>query len=238
MPETRYILQKLHTHFDGEYRGKHVLEIGCGCGEASVFFAKKGMRVIATDVSPGMLQLAEKVATLHGVRVDTVACPAEKLPFEDETFDVVYAANVIHHVDIPAALSEIYRVLRQGGIFVAWDPVKYNPAINLYRKRTPDVRTPDEHPVDRKYLSYIRSIFVNSKVSTKGFWLTTLYIFVKYYFVDKVDPNKERYWKKVVADNKQLTPLYRPLEKIDKVLLKCFPFLKWWCWNMVVIVTK
>ena len=66
----------------------------------------------------------------------------------------------------------------------------------------------------------------------------TLLIFIKYYLIDRIDPNKERYWKKILVDHKKLEKLYSFLEKIDRVLIKCFPFLKRFCWNIVIIAIK
>jgi len=77
-----------------------------------------------------------------------------------------------------------------------------------------------------------------SEIQNKGFWLSTCLIFVKYYFIDKIDPSKERYWKKIIDDADELAPIYNKLEKVDRKLLKWFPFLKWLCWNMVVIAKK
>lgn len=228
MPETRYILQRL-----GDLRGKKILEIGCGCGEASVYFAKQGADVTATDISSGMVDLTKRVAELHHVKVEALVSGAEDLPFENNTFDIVYAANVIHHVEISRVLPEIKRVLKSNGKFVQWDPIAYNPAINIYRKKAESVRTVDEHPLDMGYISDVKKYFKN--VSYRGFWLFTCWIFVKYYFIDKVDPSKVRYWKKVIDDAEKLEKTYTRLANFDEVVFKLIPASKWWCWNMVVI---
>lgn len=232
MPETRYIFDRL-----GNVNGKRILEVGCGCGEASVYFAKHGGGdVTATDLSPGMVELAEKVAEYHQVTINGVVCSADNLPFEDGSFDIVYAANVLHHVDIESTLKEVKRVLKKDGSFVCWDPIKYNPAINVYRKLANGVRTEDERPIDRAYLKSIRDTF--SHVDSKGFWLLTNLVFARYYFVEKLDPSKVRYWKQIVDDADRLKSFYVPLEKVDQLLLKVFPFLKWMCWNMVIIASN
>lgn len=228
MPETRYILDRL-----GDVSGKKILEVGCGCGEASVYFAKWGADVTATDLSPGMIELAKSVAEYHHVTIDGVVCSADALPFEAGSFDIVYAANVMHHVDIEPALKEIKRVLNKDGIFVSWDPIKYNPAINVYRRLASGVRTADEHPIGRAYLKSVRKLF--GHVSNRGFWLFTNLVFARYYFVEKLDPSQVRYWKQVVDDADRLKDFYTRLERVDRFLLRLFPFLKWMCWNMVVL---
>jgi len=230
MPETRYIISVIGKE---NLKSKKILEIGCGCGEASVYFAKQGAEVFATDISQGMVDLTLNVASYHNVTINGKACPADSLPFEDNTFDIVYAANVLHHVDFDLTLDEIKRVLKPDGMFVCWDPIKYNPAIIVYRRLASGVRTIDEHPIDKAYLKSVKKRFCH--VSNKGFWLLTNLVFVKYYFVDKLNPSKVRYWKYIIEDAENIKGMYSRLENIDRLLLKMFPFLKWMCWNMVVI---
>ena len=103
MPETRYIISRIGKH---NFKGKRILDVGCGCGEASVYFAKNGAVVTASDISQGMLDLALKVSAHHKIHIESKLCSAEELPFEDSSFDIVYAANVLHHVDIKKAVHE------------------------------------------------------------------------------------------------------------------------------------
>lgn len=230
-PENRFIISKL-----GDIRGKKILELGCGAGEASVYFAKKGAQVTATDLSQGMLDVTMRLAAIHGTEVQTVKTPAAPLPFADESFDIIYAANLLHHVDIEVTLKECRRVLKQGGRFCSWDPLAHNPVINIYRKMAMGVRTEDEHPIRMKQLKFFRNNFSKLEMSTT--WLFTLWIFLRFYLIERVDPNKERYWKKIIDDHKRLERLYFRLEKMDKSFLRVFPFMKRYCWNLVIMATK
>src|SRR4051812_38144279 len=63
----------------GDLRGKRILEIGSGIGEASVYFATRGADVTAVDISTGMLSLVDRLAERHGVRVKTVLASAHDL---------------------------------------------------------------------------------------------------------------------------------------------------------------
>lgn len=231
MPETRAIFKAI-----GDVKDKRILELGCGCGEASVYFAKHGADVTATDLSSGMLNLVHRVAAHHGVVLKTYQCSANETNLSEETFDIVYAANLLHHVDIEKTIREAHRLLKPGGVFAAWDPVAYNPLINIYRRMATSVRTSDEHPLRCRDIAIIRKYFPDCSVS--GYWLCTLLIFVKFYILDRVDPNKERYWKKIVNEHQLLRRYYYPLEFCDRILLTIFPFMKWICWNMVVIGRK
>ncbi|MBT3261239.1 class I SAM-dependent methyltransferase [bacterium] len=230
-PENRYIMQKL-----GDLNGKRILEVGCGLGEASVYFAKKGADVVATDISSGMLEVVKKLAALHNVSLTTKQAYSHELDFVDNSFDVVYAANLLHHIDLEPTLKEVKRVLKKGGVFISWDPLAHNPMINVYRKMAMKVRTDDEHPIQMKQLKIFKQFF--SKIDIKTTWFFTLWIFLKFYFIDRVDPNKERYWKKIITDHKKLEKMYYRLEKIDNLFLKLFPFMRRFCWNIVVIGEK
>lgn len=230
-PENCFILQNL-----GSLRGKKVLELGCGAGEASVYLAKKGANVTATDISSEMLNVVRKVAQKHNVVVMTKQCASDDINSEDEEFDIVYAANLLHHVNIEATLKEVLRVLKTGGIFASWDPLAHNPVINIYRKLAGDVRTEDEHPLRMRDLALFRQYF--SEVQFNMTWFFSLWIFIKFYLFDKVDPNKERYWKKILIEHDRLRRIYSFLEKLDHGFLNIFPFMKRFCWNVTVIARK
>ncbi|GBE17269.1 putative methyltransferase YcgJ [bacterium BMS3Abin15] len=212
------------------------MELGCGAGEASVYFAKKGAEVIAVDISNGMLEVVRKLAKKNNVIVSTKQSSSDHIDFKDETFDIVYAANLLHHVDISSTLKEVSRVLKKGGALVSWDPIAHNPMINAYRKMATEVRTRDEHPIRMKQLELFSKYF--SSIATETTWLFTLWIFVKFYFIDKIHPNEERYWKKILKEHKKLEKTYYRLEKLDRLFLKAFPFLKRYCWNIVIIAKK
>jgi ubiquinone/menaquinone biosynthesis C-methylase UbiE len=230
-PENRIIIKKL-----GDIKEKKILELGCGAGEASVYFAKKGAEVTATDISQGMLDVVQQVAKRHNATLSTKQSYSDNIDFADETFDIVYAANLLHHVDLASTLIEASRVLKKGGVFVSWDPIAHNPLINIYRKMATEVRTTDEHPIKMNQLKLFLKYF--SSMETETTWLFTLWIFVKFYFIDRVHPNDERYWKKILTEHKRLEKLYYRLEKLDKLLLHLIPFLKRYCWNIVIIAKK
>ena len=141
-PEMRYIHKKL-----GDIKGKRLLDVGCGLGEASTYFAMRGADVTATDLSSGMLRVTSELAALNGTSVKTHKASAEGLNIpEGQLFDIVYTGNLLHHVDVEKTLLQMKAVLKPGGTLVTWDPLHYNPVINSYRKKVTSVRTPDEHP--------------------------------------------------------------------------------------------
>lgn len=230
-PENRFILQQL-----GDIRGKRLLDLGCGAGENSVYFAQKGANCVAADYSAGMVEVALKLAAANGVNIEGQTANAMALDFADNTFDIVYASNLLHHIPDPKiALKEMHRVLKPGGKACFWDPLKHNPVINVYRRMATEVRTDDEMPLDINIIKVVKSLF--SQVSYDTFWLASLWIFLRFYLIEKVDPNQERYWKKIIVEHEQLSPTYRQLETIDQSLKK-IPLMKRLAWNIAVVATK
>ena len=117
------------------------LEIGSGTGYFSLNLMQQGLigRLIATDISPGMLtQLASTAAGLGLDDVTTVVTEAETLPFDDESFDLVLGHAVLHHIpDLDRAFAEFKRVLRPGGSIVfAGEPSRYGDRLAALPKRT------------------------------------------------------------------------------------------------------
>jgi 2-polyprenyl-3-methyl-5-hydroxy-6-metoxy-1,4-benzoquinol methylase len=228
-PEMRHI-----RHVLGNITNKRILDVGCGLGEASVYFALEGAEVTATDISPGMLETVRRLAIANAVTVKTVLTASEDLSLDSDTpFDVIHAGNVLHHVDIETTLDRLLPLLHPDGLFVSWDPLAYNPLINVYRMLATSVRTPDEHPFRTADISLVQQRFEESE--TRYFWLCSLLVFVLMVVFQFRNPNKERFWKKVVEESEGWAWLYKPLERIDGVLLYCLPFLRPLCWNVVII---
>jgi ubiquinone/menaquinone biosynthesis C-methylase UbiE len=230
-PENRFILQHLE-----DVKGKRLLDLGCGAGENSVYFAQKGAQCVATDYSPGMVEKALKLAAANGVEIEARTMNAAEIDFPDNSFDIVYAANLLHHLPEPeVVIREMHRVLKPGGKACFWDPLRHNPVINVYRRMANEVRTDDETPLHINITRFVESLFSRTVYDT--FWLATLWIFLRFYLIERVDPNKERYWKKIIAEHRRLEPSYRRLEKFDDVV-KRLPFMERFAWNVAVVATK
>jgi ubiquinone/menaquinone biosynthesis C-methylase UbiE len=230
-PENRFILRQL-----GDVTGKSLLDLGCGAGENSVYFALRGANCVASDYSPGMVDVALKLAAANGVKIQGRVINAMDIDYPDNSFDIVYAANLLHHIPDPlVTITEIHRILKPGGKMCFWDPLRHNPVINVYRKMATEVRTEDETPLHINLVRDVRSMFTNTAADT--FWIATLWIFLQFYLIEKVNPNQERYWKKIISEQGRLKPTYRRLERLDR-LLKKIPGMKRMAWNLAVVATK
>ncbi len=218
----------------GDVRGLRLLDYGCGAAEAGVYFAKQGAKVVAVDVSPGMLDAAQRLAAFHGVSIETRLVTGQAIPAEGAEFDRIYGNGVLHHVDMNLAVPEIARVARPDAVGCFIEPLSYNPAIAVYRRLAEAVRTPDERPLRFRDIKRFEPYF--GSVSHREFWLTSLAIFGKFFFVDRAHPSRERYWKKVITDGPANAWWFRWLPEIDDKILSNVPFLSAMCWNTVIRV--
>ena len=115
------------------------LEIGAGTGYFTLNLMRAGVirSGVASDISPGMLRALSGSAGELGLSVETVACEASSLPFEDGSFDLVFGHAVLHHLpDLGAAFREFRRVLRPGGVVAfCGEPSRYGDRISAVPKR-------------------------------------------------------------------------------------------------------
>jgi ubiquinone/menaquinone biosynthesis C-methylase UbiE len=136
--QVRLKLAKALGGLDGRSFGDG-LEIGSGTGYFSLNLVQLGIveRLTATDISPGMLQRLSATAEGLGLGVETVVTEAEELPFEAESFDLVFGHAVLHHIpNLERAFAEFHRVLRPGGVIAfAGEPSRYGDRLAAAPKR-------------------------------------------------------------------------------------------------------
>lgn len=151
----QYHFEKLHhlprlVDFDG-YRGRRVLEVGCGAGTDLVRFARGGAIVTGVDLSASAIALARQNFAQHGLTADLREADGEHLPFPDTAFDLVYAHGVVQYTaDDQRLVDECRRVLIPGGtaIVQVYNRVSWLNALSTLMK------VPLEHedaPVLKKY---------------------------------------------------------------------------------------
>lgn len=154
----------------GDLAGRDVLEVGAGAAQCSRWLAGRGARVVATDVSGGMLAAGIGLDAQTRVRVPMVQADARRLPFADDAFDIAFTAfGALPFVpDAGAVHAEVVRVLRPGGrwVFAVTHPLRWafpdDPsergltAIRSYFDRTPYVETDAAGTVE--YAEYHRTV--------------------------------------------------------------------------------
>ena len=145
-----------------DLRGRRVLEYGCGTGDTLAFLASQLPESLdAIDIAPEMVDVANRLIERAGISSVARAqvMDAHCLEYNSGAFDVVCGVAILHHLDLDRAAGELARVLAPGGYAVFLEPMGYNPLINLYRRLTPQYRTPGEHPFVAREFATLKKYF-------------------------------------------------------------------------------
>lgn len=122
------------------------LEIGAGTGYFSLNLLQLGLveRATAADISARMLAELRGSAKRLGLEVGTVELDAERLPFEDASFDLVFGHAVLHHIPrLEDAFAELHRVLRPGGALAfCGEPSRYGDLVAAVPKASAHAAAP------------------------------------------------------------------------------------------------
>jgi len=152
---------------------KTVLDLGCGMGRHSIYLAKRGFIVTATDISPKGTQITAQKAQLQGLAITTVCHDFRNISFENDSFDAVLCVWTSGHGlkdDMIKNANEMLRVVKQGGmIFIDYvskkdsnygrgTPIEKDTFIN----NTPGEEDIPHHYTDAEELSEIYSGYKHS----------------------------------------------------------------------------
>jgi len=131
-PQANEALIAAFVRLSGLPAGARVADLGCGSGVFTELLRQRGYQSIGLDISPKLIALGRvKYPGLELIEGD-----AENLPFESASLDGVLLSGLVHHFPDPRRLaSEVGRVLKSDGRFVAFDPNRVNPFMWLYRDR-------------------------------------------------------------------------------------------------------
>ncbi len=217
---TRKSINFLNDYLLNKYKGKKILDYGCGDGTSSVFLAKHGIEVVGIEISSVRIQNSKELAEKEGVkdRTSFFLMDAENTTFPDNYFDGILCAGVLHHLAIESAFKEMARILKPEGSIICNEPLAYNPIFQLYRKLTPHLRSEweMEHILTRGDINLAKNYF--EKMETKFFHLSALLAV----------PFRNLFFFHFVLGI---------FEKIDSVILK-LPGFKWWAWQIIFILSK
>ncbi|HVF89089.1 MAG TPA: class I SAM-dependent methyltransferase [Blastocatellia bacterium] len=126
-----------------KWRGRDVLEVGCGLGTDAVSFARAGARYTGVDLTEASIELVRRRFDYESLDGALRTADAEALPFPEATFDLVYSHGVLHHTpDTGRAINELHRVLRPGGtaMVMLYHKSSYNYYVNIMTLRRMGVR--------------------------------------------------------------------------------------------------
>ncbi len=163
-----------------DLKGKRALVPGCGFGEDAIRLARLGASVEAFDISPDVVEIARRRCAAFGYEgLSFGVMPSEALTYADASFDLVLFIDILHHVDIPATMREIVRVLKPGGRIVGNELYTHSwmqknlreswlvekalyPAMRrfIYGDNKPYI-TPDEHKIDETEFAAVEAACVS-----------------------------------------------------------------------------
>jgi ubiquinone/menaquinone biosynthesis C-methylase UbiE len=153
--------------------GARVADLGCGSGAFTDVLQRRGYHCCGVDLSPRLIETARaKFRNIEFVEGDV-----EQLPLADASFDGVLLSGLVHHLPDPTHCArEVFRILRPGGKFVAFDPNRMNPFMYLYRDRSSPFYssvgvTANERPV---LASEVASVFQNAGFVVRTDYLSNL----------------------------------------------------------------
>lgn len=194
--------------------GKRLLEIGCASGHNVFELCRRGAIVTGIDLSDVAIDMARSAAREAGESNATfVAGDAEQTHFPPNSFDIVCGGAILHHLSTQRAYAEISRVLEPAGYALFVEPLGRNPFINMFRRVTPWMRTPDEHPLVEGDLQLAREYF--GTVSRRYYYLTTLLA---------LPIARSGFGQRVI----------RVLNGLDRRLFGAFPALQTFAWIVVL----
>ncbi|MBU6234369.1 MAG: methyltransferase domain-containing protein [Alphaproteobacteria bacterium] len=126
----KHFLPKMQAHI---YNTHDCLDLGCGPGGFLALMAPLAKSMIGADIVPSFVKEAQGVIDKRGItNCKTMLLDGGPLPFADAQFDRVIMIDTIHHLeDAPKTLAEVARVLKPNGLFLIFEPNKYNPLLAL-----------------------------------------------------------------------------------------------------------
>ncbi len=162
--QTQYIDDWLKTNL----KDKVFLDYACGDGLSSIKVSKyKPSLIIGIDISDVSVENATKFAKSKGLKnTFFLQADCENTELPDNSVDIILCQGMLHHLDLSIAFPELKRILKKGGKILCVEALSVNPLIQLYRDRTPEMRTEWEkaHILGPKELKFAKKFFNVSEV--------------------------------------------------------------------------
>jgi len=145
---------------NGNITNKTILDVGCGSGQNSIYFALLGGKVLGIDKRRSCLTEAVRLSESYAVNNYCLfsRCRAEFLPIANESIDIIFSKSTIQYMDRKKVLCEYLRIIKPGGIVILIENKPLNPFINIFRlHRKLFKNTPDEISYKNSIKGYLAS---------------------------------------------------------------------------------
>ena len=203
---------------------KTILDVGCGNGQYSVFFAMLGAKVYAFDISPIGIKVAQEIAKVNGVEGNCFFSvqSASKINYPNEFFDIVLFHEVLHHtIKYPGVKDETYRVLKKGGRVICADGLTSNILIKIGTVFTMK---------GKEGKGDVHITIEDLKNFSKGFTTYEIELMSLFFMSKRLFKNH--------LNNLGVRKFLFFLKRLDDALLKYFPFFKKYCSECILIIYK
>ena len=215
------IVKRSHDHYRDLLNelcpDKRVLEYGCGRGTYAMPLAKKRAEVVGIDISESAIVQARELAKREGLdNTEFFEMDAQEMTFEDSSFDLICGSGILHHLELDRAVPEIVRVLKPGGKAIFMEPLGHNPALNLFRKMTPKMRSDDEHPLKKNDLALLDQHFGETE-----------YIF--YHLAS--------FFSIPFLKTKLFFPMLKAFDNLDQAMFKVIPGIRPMAWYVLIVLS-
>ncbi|MEL6148451.1 MAG: class I SAM-dependent methyltransferase [Chloroflexota bacterium] len=132
--ETRDKIIQTCVEAGGFKAGDKVADLGCGSGAFTVLLQRNhDIKPVGLDISDRLIRYAQR----EYPEVEFMVGDVEQQPFDDNSMDGALLSGIVHHFPDPTKFAEeVYRVLKPGAAFVAFDPNRMNPFFYLYRDKS------------------------------------------------------------------------------------------------------
>jgi len=207
---------------------KKVIDVGCGTGEMSIYFALQGVYVIGFDKEIYDLNHYRDLASQWNVqdKCSFVRGFAEKIPINTGSIDIVFSRSTIQYMKRQVVLREYLRILKPTGVLILIENLPHNPFVNTYRLyRRLFSRTPNQ-------ISYLKSIRGYLTISEINNLKNNFYDFFhqEYHIFRVFTIFLYKYKKHTVI--KKIDGL---LMKLDNSILLRFPFIRNFAWFTAIV---
>lgn len=206
----------------GDINGKLICDLGCGEGVIASQSAILGAEVTAIDISPKLIEIAERRAILDGVKdkIEFIVADAEELNIPENRFDFLVTYEVLHHIDIPKVMQKMILSLKAGGKAIIVEPIACSSLIQKIRNIAPVEVDGGHHDpqLNIKDLQIISGYFDNYQMTFFRLFGRLERLFPRGSYINNI--------------------AMLILNIFDRLILNLFPFLWKFCGIVVIVGVK